>query len=382
MVVSREIGGRNVDSQRTDPEVASPTPIFLHSHFAAEEYPKEALSTAIQDLLMTFECLGLAIWHVYSFPPSDYDPNQNPEAPKLSGRLPLIYAFRDAVGIKDMIDDWNHTMLLGTRFEGRRLNEEETWERNLEDAGQGGRLRRSLERVRSDEPGAEGRWVLERSGRYYDSAVVSDQASPGDPESGTQELLHAGVNFPDPSASSEREIESLYSQARALLFGDYNYPVLGGPAAPNVAILRRNAAQVGYQIEGEDHGYFAGYEVRDPTPSQVERGEGARLGAANQESGRSRSTSREPQIRVIDDDEDSDNDDQAGRGDVPLLGNKKRGKKGKGKGKDQLLQQPKAASPQPRTSIEGNDKSPIMSPVDPEDVKNAMLLDDNEDDEE
>jgi hypothetical protein len=293
----------------------------------------------------------------------------------------LLYAFRDAVGIRDIIDDWNHTVLRGTRFEGRRLNEEETWERNLEDAGEGGRLRRSLERMRSDEPTPEGRWVLERSARYYDSAVVGDASSPGDPEDGTQEVRHAGVAFPDPTTANQGDVERLYSEARALLWGDYNYPVLGGPAPPAAASLRRKATEVGYQIEGDDHAYFAGYEVRDPeradgdgtqnTPGR-ETASAGMLGSmigAIRNAGKSRSKSREPEIEA----EREDDVDERGLGNVPLLG-----AKNKGKGKAEL----KPVVPEPRRSLEGRpDKSPIMSPVDPEDVKNAMLMPDEDDEE-
>lgn len=341
------------------------TRLTIHC-FTAKDYPPQSLATALQDLLMTFECLGLSIWHITVFPPGDYDPNSNPSAPKLSGRLPLLYAFRDAIGFRDIIDDWNHTVLLGTRFEGRRLNDEERWERALEDAGEGGRLRRSIERVRSDDPGAEGRWVLANSQRYYDSAVVRTATAPGDPESGLEEVLHASVEFPDPAAPNEQEVERLYGQARALLYGDYNYPVLGGPGAPTAEALRRKAAGYLYQVEGDDHAYLAGYHDGSneglPGGGSEDRGRSpGTIGAVRETSSRSRS--REP--AVVEPEEEEEEEDYAGRGNVPLLGSK-------GKGKVKLAI--------PRSSLEGKpDKSPILSPIDPEEVKDAMLLDMDDD---
>ncbi|KAI9032187.1 organic solute transporter Ostalpha-domain-containing protein [Hyaloraphidium curvatum] len=329
------------------------------------DYPAGVLATALQDLLIPFECLVLAFIHMRAFPPSDYDPAAG-NAPPLSGRLALPYAFRDAVGFRDLADEWKHTMLLGTRFEGRPAGEAERYERRLEDAGAQGRLRRSLERVRGEHDGGEGRWVLQRTGRYYDSAVVGDPSSPSlaqaeDPDWGGQELLHASVEFADPAAASEASTERLYAQARALLFGDYNYPVLGGPEAPSAGKLRMGAGGFGYQIEGEDHGRLAGYEDAavlevepEDGPAETGRGRqerkgllGSMVGAVRSAVSRSRSRDRDL--------EDEDDADAEGRGDVPLLGP---GRANNGK---------------PRASVEGKpDVSPILSPVDAEEARRAV----------
>jgi hypothetical protein len=168
-----------------------------------QQYSANNIAQALQDFLMCVECVPLAIAHWISFPPSDYDPLYSDFAPRLSGRLPLGYAFRDAIGLKDVVEDAKH-VFAGTKFKTvRTYSEVEQMENGEEE---------------------EGRWVLGQQ-RNYRSISQSDD-------------LDATVDFADPRADAETE--QLYDLARSLLFGDSNYPVLGGPAPPIRDLERSN----------------------------------------------------------------------------------------------------------------------------------------------
>ncbi|EIW66624.1 hypothetical protein TREMEDRAFT_34766 [Tremella mesenterica DSM 1558] len=66
----------------------------------------EHMSLALVDSLICFEMPIFAIAHQYAFQASDYiDPNL-----KHAARLPFIYAFRDAFGLKDVWEDTKHTI--------------------------------------------------------------------------------------------------------------------------------------------------------------------------------------------------------------------------------------------------------------------------------
>lgn len=74
-----------------------------------ETYSTNNMALAIQDLLITLEMPFFAIYHAYAFPWTDYDDS------RLSSRLLLNWAFKDALGVKDIIQDAYH-VFKGTLF--------------------------------------------------------------------------------------------------------------------------------------------------------------------------------------------------------------------------------------------------------------------------
>ncbi|GAA6019658.1 hypothetical protein JCM11491_004869 [Sporobolomyces phaffii] len=83
---------------------------WLHS----ARYETEKLSLAVQDTLICFEMPLFAFMHLYAFSYTDYID----EAHIYSGRLPVMFALRDAFGYKDLVLD-SLTTVRGTGFSYR-----------------------------------------------------------------------------------------------------------------------------------------------------------------------------------------------------------------------------------------------------------------------
>ncbi|SCV66894.1 BQ2448_5540 [Microbotryum intermedium] len=83
---------------------------WLRSH----RYETEALSLAIQDTLVCLEMPLFSFLHLYAFSYTDYIDSNH----LFSGRLPVLYAIRDAFGYKDIFTD-SITTVKGTGFSYR-----------------------------------------------------------------------------------------------------------------------------------------------------------------------------------------------------------------------------------------------------------------------
>ncbi|GAA5879900.1 hypothetical protein JCM16303_004390 [Sporobolomyces ruberrimus] len=83
---------------------------WLHS----ARYETEKLSLAVQDTLICFEMPLFAFMHLYAFSYTDYID----ESHIYSGRLPMMFALRDAFGYKDLVLD-SLTTVRGTGFSYR-----------------------------------------------------------------------------------------------------------------------------------------------------------------------------------------------------------------------------------------------------------------------
>ncbi|GAA5976298.1 hypothetical protein JCM5350_001410 [Sporobolomyces pararoseus] len=83
---------------------------WLHS----ARYETEKLSLAVQDTLICFEMPLFAFMHLYAFSYTDYID----QAHIYSGRLPIMFALRDAFGYKDLVLD-SLTTVRGTGFSYR-----------------------------------------------------------------------------------------------------------------------------------------------------------------------------------------------------------------------------------------------------------------------
>jgi hypothetical protein len=62
-------------------------------------YTADNIALALQDLLICLEMPIFSVLHAYAFPWTDYDDA------RLSSRVPILYAIRDALGVKDIIRD-------------------------------------------------------------------------------------------------------------------------------------------------------------------------------------------------------------------------------------------------------------------------------------
>lgn len=130
-----------------------------------------------------------AIAHWYAFSWKDYDSS------RLSSRILIRHAFRDAVGFKDVAQDFYHT-IKGTKFKDINSSFLEGLEREYEDN--------------------ETSFVLAGQQRFYKGKTYGTLPS-------SNETLEQ-VEFDD--IDPEDEIEREYVYGRSLLYGDCNYPVL------------------------------------------------------------------------------------------------------------------------------------------------------------
>ncbi|KAE8393693.1 DUF300-domain-containing protein [Aspergillus alliaceus] len=182
-------------------------------------YTPDNLAAAIQDSLICFEMPIFAVTHWYAFSWHDYaDPTIS------SARLPVIYALRDAFGVKDLIEDTKMT-LRGDNYEYRLFD---SGDHIMAHAESESRVRRMMHGMRYERGGKGKYWI----------------PKPGEINSRTPLLAGAESNrrgsivdrFRSPSDIEESTLdegdEQLFIKARALEFGDWNYPVITANQAP------------------------------------------------------------------------------------------------------------------------------------------------------
>lgn len=184
-------------------------------------YTPDNIARAIQDVLICFELPGFAIAHWYAFSWKDYADRSISAA-----RLPVYYAFRDAFGIRDLIEDTKQTFA-GKGYEYRLFDPSDNVIAHPES---GARVARMMDGLRYERGGKGKYWIPKPTSRtgLLNSPGPSGRESPmspGEAERGPNRWRGA-----DYGAMEEVEIdeddEKLYSRARALEYGDYNYPVI------------------------------------------------------------------------------------------------------------------------------------------------------------
>ncbi|CAG8576672.1 1810_t:CDS:2 [Ambispora gerdemannii] len=172
----------------------------------ADEY----ISVAIQDFLICVEMVAAAIAHWYAFSYKDY---YNPYV--LSARMPMKYALKDAIGMKDVIEDTLET-LRGSRFNYRTFEPAE----GMAHIG-ASRTSRIMAGLRYASGGASKYWVADPNQR---TALLSGGSTVGNV--GHAENQDYDLDFPD---HLDEDVESMYDHSRKLgKYGDYNFPVIDG----------------------------------------------------------------------------------------------------------------------------------------------------------
>ncbi|KAF9436147.1 hypothetical protein BGZ76_004715 [Entomortierella beljakovae] len=199
------------------------------------------IAVAIQDFLICIEMVGAAMGHWYAFSHKDYF-----EKEITSGRMPIYYAFRDACGIKDIIQDSLDT-LQGTRFNYRTFEPCE----GIATLGKSrsGRIHAGL---RYSQGGSSKYWLTESTNSAPGLMVEPNQFDPnifkplqiqqqsqeeeggegqgGGGQGGGGDVDRApSLLFRDlyDSEDDDREsIEELYGASKQHEFGDYNFPVI------------------------------------------------------------------------------------------------------------------------------------------------------------
>ena len=208
----------------------------------------EHISLALTDSLLCFEMPLFAIAHIYAFSSRDYEDKTT----QYAARLRFWYALRDAVGIRDLIDDFRVTFH-GEGFAYRTyepaegaihqgLGRERRIRAGLRYAD-GGKKKYWLPMPDSDAatdirnalPGAQNAPYAPLGVPEVNDGVVHNAPDLEDDQDGnTMEdpLLPNGgrdaedetlvLRFDPPSA----EEDMLYQYSRGMMFGDYGYPVV------------------------------------------------------------------------------------------------------------------------------------------------------------
>ncbi|TFK47286.1 DUF300-domain-containing protein [Heliocybe sulcata] len=229
---------------------------------------REHISLGLSDMLITFEMPLFAIAHMYAFSHRDYiDPHTT-----YVGRMPVWHAFRDAFGLRDVIEDTKQTL----RGEGIDYREFEPSEGGIHQGlgrerriraglryAEGGRRKYWLPRLAEEEPVDTSRFengvrrIVERvaGGRASETlrgaeeedyaplleAEAADVVHPApdlqdriergqlEPFISTHTHRHQeeeGEGYDLPFGDIDEEDEELFDMSRRYLFGDYNYPCI------------------------------------------------------------------------------------------------------------------------------------------------------------
>lgn len=200
----------------------------------------EHISLGLTDTMICLEMPLFAIAHMYAFSHTDYIDRKLMYA----ARMPMYYAFRDAFGLRDVIEDTKATL----RGEGMDYRAFEPAEGFIHQGT--GRERRIKAGLRYAKGGQQKYWlpmpaeVTERNGttsrniggdsddeEVY-APLMADQAdavvhNARDLISPAQEKLQSEQKgFELPFGDVDEDDEQLYQQSRHLLFGDYHYPCI------------------------------------------------------------------------------------------------------------------------------------------------------------
>ncbi|KAI0339234.1 DUF300-domain-containing protein [Trametopsis cervina] len=215
----------------------------------------EHISLALTDALVCLEMPLFAIAHQYAFSTRDFvDPSL-----KFVARMPMGYAFRDAFGLKDVVEDTKATL----RGEGMDYRAFEPSEGFIhQGAGRDKRIRAGL---RYSQGGKRKYWLPQATAgtkppgkmeRRMNRAIerVTGNAEQGEEvyapllPSQEEDVVHLAPDMqPDadvednifalrdghgngglelPFGDTDEADEELFNQSRLYLFGDYNYPVV------------------------------------------------------------------------------------------------------------------------------------------------------------
>ena len=187
-------------------------------------YSPDNLASAIQDALICFEMPLFALAHWYAFSWHDYA-----DSTISAARMPIRYALRDAFGPRDLIQDTKET-LAGKNYDYRYFDAHDNVIAHEESRSRLARMREGM------------RYERDGKGKYWiPSPGQADHRTPllGKVTNSRARTMSPGKGIHQPNGSAygtdsdedndlpmDPEDEHLYSNARALEFGDWNYPVI------------------------------------------------------------------------------------------------------------------------------------------------------------
>lgn len=184
-------------------------------------YTPDNVAAAIQDFLICCELPGFAFAHWYAFSWKDYADKTISAA-----RMPVYYAFRDAFGIRDLIEDSKITFA-GKGYEYRLFDPSENILVHEDSAG---RVARMMEGLRY-ERGGKGKYWLPKPNARSPGGLLAPGSST---EPGRERSPSGASNFRKYGTLDDNieeldindEDEKLFADARKLEHGDYNVSFL------------------------------------------------------------------------------------------------------------------------------------------------------------
>lgn len=189
-------------------------------------YTADNLAAAIQDALICFEMPLFAVSHWYAFSWKDYADRTISDA-----RMPIRFALRDAFGPRDLIEDAKDTFH-GNKYQYRYFDAEDNVIAHEESSSREARMR---EGMRYERDGRGKYWIPSPGttndkqpllSRLADSHARTMSPGGGGGSRSTSRGHDYGTQKQNEEPELDAEEERLYQNARALEFGDWNYPVI------------------------------------------------------------------------------------------------------------------------------------------------------------
>ena len=178
-------------------------------------YTPNNLAAAIQDALICFEMPIFAVSHWYAFSWHDYA-----DVTISAARMPVKFALRDAFGIRDLIEDSKETFK-GNTYDYRIFD---SGDNVLAHEESGSRMARMMDGMRYERGGKGKYWIPKPHQVNGRTPLLSDFGSNnGEPqESSRSKARDYRATSPNAEIAIDPEDERLYTNARALEFGDWN----------------------------------------------------------------------------------------------------------------------------------------------------------------
>ncbi|KAL4739285.1 organic solute transporter Ostalpha-domain-containing protein [Aspergillus similis] len=189
---------------------------------ATGDYTPDNLAAAIQDSLTCFEMPVFAVAHWYAFSWHDYA-----DSTISAARLPVKYALRDAFGAKDLIEDTKMTM----RGENYAYRVFDSGDHIIPHAESNSRVRRVMHGMRYERGGKAKYWIPQPGEVNSRTPLLGGfDGSSGSRRNSTLDRYRSRSESEETTLDDSDE--RLFSQARELEFGDFNYPVITANLVP------------------------------------------------------------------------------------------------------------------------------------------------------
>lgn len=211
-------------------------------------YTPDNLAAAIQDTLICIEMPAFAVAHWYAFSWHDYADDK-----VSSARLPVKYALRDAFGTRDLIEDTKQTFQ-GNDYEYRLFDSGDNIIAHEESSS---RVKRVMEGMRYERGGKGKYWIPKPGEANSRTPLLAGNVAEGhrSPSHGSKRnsIIDKYRTYGELEETKlDEDDERLFSNARALEFGDWNYPVVTANMIPRDQVLPRT---ISYQSQASDSGH-------------------------------------------------------------------------------------------------------------------------------